>query len=360
MIRSILEFFKKEKLYAFLLPPVAGLIIYSWLASGTKTPDWQNSAAVRRFEQAEGQLQKKFQEAGSLERFFEGRPVEWRFLKFASLAASGALGLGILLDFLLMFNPSFRNRLKLSASFMSFDWKFSMLFKVILLFIAAGFLSGMILRLVRSFLFPNLSMNFYILIHTTLIDMTCFILIVLIVRQAGGNSGAMGLHIPDGKFFREVMVGLAAYTAVLPVFLTTLFLVLFMAELLHYRPTPHPLVHVFLEEQERSPGLIVYSIVLASLIGPILEEIFFRGFCYPVLRNKIGMQWALIITSALFALIHENTFAFWPIFVLGLALGYLYEKRGSLIAPMVLHVTHNAVFLAYFFWAKRLITGGAA
>jgi membrane protease YdiL (CAAX protease family) len=44
--------------------------------------------------------------------------------------------------------------------------------------------------------------------------------------------------------------------------------------------------------------------------------------------------------------------------VLGLGLGYLYEKRGTLLPSIVLHIIHNGVFIAYFFLAKRLLTVG--
>ena len=63
----------------------------------------------------------------------------------------------------------------------------------------------------------------------------------------------------------------------------------------------------------------------------------------------------MFLSASFFALIHNNTFAFWPIFILGMGLVYLFEKRGSLIAPIVLHITHNIVFISYFFLAKRVI-----
>jgi membrane protease YdiL (CAAX protease family) len=114
-------------------------------------------------------------------------------------------------------------------------------------------------------------------------------------------------------------------------------------------------VNVLLEEEQRSPWIVVYSVLLATFIAPILEEIFFRGFCYPIFKKKWGKNAGMIITSSFFAIIHNNTFAFWPIFVLGMALAYMYEKRRSLIAPMTLHLIHNTIFIGYFFLAKQAL-----
>ena len=69
------------------------------------------------------------------------------------------------------------------------------------------------------------------------------------------------------------------------------------------------------------------------------------------------MGWAMILTAFFFALIHQNLFAFFPIFILGLCLCYLYEKRGTLVPSIVLHLTHNLVFITYFFLAKKVLFG---
>jgi len=64
------------------------------------------------------------------------------------------------------------------------------------------------------------------------------------------------------------------------------------------------------------------------------------------------------LSSAFFASSHQNIFAFLPIFVLGLGLGYLYEKRGTLVPSIVLHIVHNTIFISYFFLAKEVLAGG--
>ena len=68
----------------------------------------------------------------------------------------------------------------------------------------------------------------------------------------------------------------------------------------------------------------------------------------------------MVLSSVFFAVIHYNQFAFLPIFILGLSLAYLYEKRGSLLAPIALHIIHNTIFIGYFFLAKQIVLPGGA
>ncbi|TMR69787.1 CPBP family intramembrane glutamic endopeptidase, partial [Streptococcus pseudopneumoniae] len=138
-------------------------------------------------------------------------------------------------------------------------------------------------------------------------------------------------------------------------FFGTLICLILLAEILTYEPEPHPLVGIFLEEEKRSQWLVFYPIFLAAILGPFCEEIFFRGFCYPIFRKKWGVGWGMVLSSLLFALIHYNDFAFLPIFILGMGLAFIYEKRKCLIASITLHVVHNSLFIAYFFTAKQLL-----
>jgi membrane protease YdiL (CAAX protease family) len=81
--------------------------------------------------------------------------------------------------------------------------------------------------------------------------------------------------------------------------------------------------------------------ISAVVVAPLAEEIFFRSFTYSALRKRFGILPGIVVTSAYFALIHDF-FSYLPIFVLGVALAYLYERRQSIVAPVALHFFHNA------------------
>jgi membrane protease YdiL (CAAX protease family) len=152
-------------------------------------------------------------------------------------------------------------------------------------------------------------------------------------------------------------IGIRAYFSVFPVLLGILFLLVFVASLFAYEPPPHPLAEMLMEKKDLSPWFIGLSLLVACVFGPIVEEIFFRGFFYPALKKYWGAGWASAITAGFFAIVHENLFAFFPIFFLGIVLCHLYEQRRDLAACISLHILHNTVFIAYFFLVKSILSG---
>jgi membrane protease YdiL (CAAX protease family) len=104
--------------------------------------------------------------------------------------------------------------------------------------------------------------------------------------------------------------------------------------------------HRELELMAEFPGVFlrILIIFLAVVIAPLLEEVLFRGLLQTVIRSYVGRPWpAVIVTSILFAMVHENL-EHWPaLFVLGMGLGYVYEKSGSLFQPIFMHALFNGV-----------------
>jgi membrane protease YdiL (CAAX protease family) len=86
------------------------------------------------------------------------------------------------------------------------------------------------------------------------------------------------------------------------------------------------------------PWLAVLAIVV---LAPIAEEIFFRGVVFNAFLREGGRRWAFIGSSALFAAIHLSLVAFIPIFLLGLALAWVYDRTNNLLAPIVMHMVVN-------------------
>jgi membrane protease YdiL (CAAX protease family) len=91
------------------------------------------------------------------------------------------------------------------------------------------------------------------------------------------------------------------------------------------------------------PWVVVFAVVI---LAPIAEEIFFRGVVFNAWLREGGRRWAFIGSSALFALIHVSVVAVVPIFLLGLALAWIYQRTGSLLAPMAMHATVNGISVA--------------
>jgi membrane protease YdiL (CAAX protease family) len=86
-------------------------------------------------------------------------------------------------------------------------------------------------------------------------------------------------------------------------------------------------------------------VVLAVIISPVLEEIFFRRLMYRSLKKNFGVLLAGTITSFLFAVVHLNLYAFPVLFVLSIILIVIYEKDNTIFSPMLLHSIFNLVMI---------------
>lgn len=94
---------------------------------------------------------------------------------------------------------------------------------------------------------------------------------------------------------------------------------------------------------------VVLAVAVAGLVGPAVEEIFFRGFLYPALRNVVGVGWAIALSAVVFGVFHVSPWLFVPTTLMGVALAYLYERQGSLWPSIMLHGLSNllSIVLVY-------------
>ncbi len=101
-----------------------------------------------------------------------------------------------------------------------------------------------------------------------------------------------------------------------------------------------------------STMVVILIVAFAIAIAPVFEEFFFRGFAYPVLKQRWGTWRALVIVSAVFAAIHLHLPSFGPLFVLAIGLGLAYELTGSLLAPITVHALFNAVNVGMLLYVR--------
>lgn len=89
-----------------------------------------------------------------------------------------------------------------------------------------------------------------------------------------------------------------------------------------------------------TPPLAVQLICLGILI-PVCEELVFRGLLFKRLRERAGYMQAALYSSAVFGFLHVNMVQMLYGFILGMMLAYLYEKYGSVKAPVAAHIVMN-------------------
>jgi uncharacterized protein len=87
-------------------------------------------------------------------------------------------------------------------------------------------------------------------------------------------------------------------------------------------------------------GGMVAMLVLGGVVGPLAEELLYRGVAYSAMRRH-GPVVAALASSAVFALLHVHPLVVATAFVLGLVNAVLVERTGSLWPAVASHVTFN-------------------
>jgi hypothetical protein len=96
-----------------------------------------------------------------------------------------------------------------------------------------------------------------------------------------------------------------------------------------------------------------YLIFFAVILAPVAEEFVFRGLLFSTAK-RYGYTWSgRVGVSLLFALVHFNAPTFLPLFVLALALTWLYEVTEGLLAPMIAHSLFNTGNLILLLLAEK-------
>lgn len=98
-----------------------------------------------------------------------------------------------------------------------------------------------------------------------------------------------------------------------------------------------------------SAPLPVQALSLGILV-PICEELVFRGLVYQRLRMRSGFVMAALNSALIFSLLHGNVVQMIYAFLLGVVYAYMYEKYGSVKAPIMAHMVANliSVFATYY------------
>ncbi len=95
---------------------------------------------------------------------------------------------------------------------------------------------------------------------------------------------------------------------------------------------------------------ILYAKIFTVLLVSVAEEVFFRGVIFRFLRQQEGFWIAAVLSALVFAALHLSFAALPFLFLLGLATAWVYERSGSLIAPIAVHViVNNAAVNMYLF-----------
>lgn len=91
--------------------------------------------------------------------------------------------------------------------------------------------------------------------------------------------------------------------------------------------------------------------LLGVVIAPIVEELFFRGYLYPVIARRFGLIGGVLLTGAVFAVFHAGQLGYtWAplliMLVVGVTLTAVRAFTKSVAASTLTHITYNFVLMA--------------
>ena len=90
-------------------------------------------------------------------------------------------------------------------------------------------------------------------------------------------------------------------------------------------------------------GPVWIVLISVSVFAPFFEEWLCRGIILRGLLTRVKPAWAIVISAAVFGLIHGNLWQAIPAFIIGVILGYVYYKTGSLKLTMLMHCANNTM-----------------
>jgi membrane protease YdiL (CAAX protease family) len=101
----------------------------------------------------------------------------------------------------------------------------------------------------------------------------------------------------------------------------------------------------------------VMSVLLAVVIAPVAEETFFRGILFRSIRDRHGFWPGALISGVVFGLVHfvpspwQDAVLLQSIMVFtGIALAWIYERRGTILADIAAHMAFNLIGIALILW----------
>jgi hypothetical protein len=108
--------------------------------------------------------------------------------------------------------------------------------------------------------------------------------------------------------------------------------------------------------QDLSPVGVAFTLVYGVVVAPVGEEFFFRGVLFRSIRDRHGFWLGALASGVLFGLIHyipgplHDSLLLMSVMVFtGIGFAYIYERRGSIVAPIAAHMTFNVIGLALIY-----------
>jgi membrane protease YdiL (CAAX protease family) len=161
----------------------------------------------------------------------------------------------------------------------------------------------------------------------------------------------VALGVQDARWKKSLLLAVGVLVLVLPVVLCLEQFSTLALEKIDWKPEAEPAVALL--NGANSWWMRGYLAFFAMALAPVAEEFIFRGILHPFVKQLGWPRLAWLGVSFLFAAIHVNLPTLVPLFVLALALTWLYERTDCLLAPIAAHSLFNAINLVMLFSQSR-------
>lgn len=168
-----------------------------------------------------------------------------------------------------------------------------------------------------------------------------------------GRSAAEVFGVRPESFLRDVGAGVLWYLAAVPVVVVGATVFHLILRSLGYSVNPQEAL-IWLSGEYALP-VRLYLYLLAALLAPLAEELYFRGMILPLFMRRMKPLTAVLFVAAAFALIHLHVPSFIALFIIALTLSAAYVSTGSIVAAITVHVLFNSLNLLLFLFVTDAI-----
>lgn len=345
-IGDMLEFVRRERIYIWMVFFIAMMNLLSMGRPLKKDLGSVNEKSVSV---------QTFKDMGITEQkvklFFESGTKSAVFFKYSFFAGFLMLAAGIIMNIIFLFG-----RKKIIPDKIlerpPVLWGIADVFRVAIIVIFSGYALHVAGAIILKWANFDMDINLRMILGTFLMDMAAAISILyFIIVKYKERISSLGITLKD--FYKNILSGITAYMFTLPVLIAALILSMIVLEKIGYNAPPERIFDMFFEEKRSN--VVLFLTLFVAILGPIVEEIFFRGFLYSAVKKRFGVFLGLLLSSALFSVLHTNIAGFLPIMVLGILMAFLYEVTGSLVTSIAVHILHNSIIVNFVFFIKELL-----
>jgi uncharacterized protein len=162
-------------------------------------------------------------------------------------------------------------------------------------------------------------------------------------RRAGWSD--LGFH-----YYSLIKTIWYSFLALLLIMLINFVYVILMTRVFKINPPPSKIEELI---GNRNVSYILLLVVV-SIIAPVCEEIFFRGFLFQGFKKRWGVAAGILISSALFSAAHLDLYNLLPLMAIGWVLAYVFHKTKSLLPVIFLHATYNLLLILILLSQARI------